>query len=83
MCPAGTIIEVYPQEGCGHYVAKGYVQQPESGDPARTDINLSITDGAVFDCAGDAFPGSSLTSSILNRFGHNCCQLPSRSQKHA
>ncbi|CAL8462265.1 g1796 [Coccomyxa elongata] len=63
----GAIIDVYPQDKCGHYLVKGYVEQPESGDPMKTDIVLSIRDGAVFDCNGQAFPGSTLTSSILNR----------------
>ncbi|BDA46125.1 hypothetical protein COCOBI_08-2170 [Coccomyxa sp. Obi] len=63
----GTIIDVYPQDDCGHYLVKGYVEQPESGDPTRTDIVLSISDGAVFDCNGEAFPGTTLKSSVLNR----------------
>lgn len=73
---AGTIIDVYPQEDCAHYLVKGYVEQPESGDPMRTDIVLSINDNAVFDCNGEAFPGSTLKSSVLNRWGvlmHAAC----------
>lgn len=72
---AGAIIDVYPQDKCGHYLVKGYVEQPESGDSTRTGIVLSISDGAVFDCNGEAFPGSTLTSRILNRWGPSCMQL--------
>jgi hypothetical protein len=66
----GTILDVLPLEQCGQYIVKGYAQQLAPADAASADITVSIAEGSVVDCSGQAFPRSSVTSAVPNRF--NC-----------
>jgi hypothetical protein len=63
----GTVLEAFPLQDCGQYVVKGYAQQQGAGDAASTDVTLSIADGAVKDCSGQAFPGTTVTLPVPNR----------------